>query len=66
MKDRSQKAPYTPTPEQIAQAAAEIRDGWSASEEARRTQGPARQRWELPTFGGEGGRGKGELKGPSE
>lgn len=43
---------YEPTPEQIAQAAAEIRDGWSDAEHAKRWRGLGRVDWLPPDYRG--------------
>lgn len=46
---KTDRTPYSPTPEQIATAAAEIRAGWSEDERRRRrVGGPQTAPWSPP------------------
>jgi transposase-like protein len=40
----------TPTPEEIAERAAEVRSKWSPEEEERRCVGSSRSRYEVPSY----------------
>ena len=46
--DRDQRE--NPTPEQIAQRAAEVRAGWPPGEEEKRLVGPRRKRYSIPNY----------------
>lgn len=41
---------YTPNPEEIARQCRKIRRGWDAMTRERRTVGPGREAWSVPTL----------------